>query len=141
MKIIIDTNLWVSFLINKKFDDLENLCLDESISVIYCDKIIKELIDVSSRNKIRKLGVEEKDVAKMLSLIITSCVKVTFENTAISVIRDPEDLYLLSLAEASDADFLITGDKDLLILRFHSRTQIVSYSEFAKLRSSKSLIY
>jgi len=136
VKIIIDTNLWVSFLINKKFDDLENLCLDESISVIYCDKIIKELIDVSSRNKIRKLGVEEKDVAKMLSLIITSCVKVTFENTAISVIRDPDDLYLLSLAEASDADFLITGDKDLLILRFHSGTQIVSYSEFAKLRST-----
>jgi putative PIN family toxin of toxin-antitoxin system len=76
VKIIIDTNLWISFLISKKLDDLENLCLGDGISVIYCDEIINELVDVSSREKIRKLGVEEKDIARKLPTPI-SCLPAT----------------------------------------------------------------
>jgi putative PIN family toxin of toxin-antitoxin system len=134
VKIIIDTNLWISFLISKKLDDLENLCLSDDVSVIYCDEIISELVDVSSRDKIRKLGVEEKDIARMLSLIITSCVRVSFENAAVSLVRDPDDIYLLSLADATSANFLLTGDKDLLVLQQHGNTEIISYSEFISKR-------
>ena len=44
--------------------------------------------------------------------------------------RDANDLYLLSLAETISADFILTGDKDLLTLQSHQRTQIVTYSVF-----------
>jgi hypothetical protein len=50
---------------------------------------------------------------------------------------DPTDDFLLALAEAGRADYLVTGDKSgLLSLARHAGTRIISASEFATLRSS-----
>lgn len=48
-------------------------------------------------------------------------------------IRDAKDLYLLSLAETVHADYILTGDKDLLVLEAHLLTRILTYSEFSSL--------
>ena len=41
--------------------------------------------------------------------------------------RDPGDNFLLAMAEASGADYLVTGDKrDLLVLKTHERTRILT---------------
>ena len=45
--------------------------------------------------------------------------------------RDPDDDPILMLAEETDAQYIITGDKDLLILKSHCKTRIVSPREFA----------
>ena len=39
---------------------------------------------------------------------------------------DPKDSYLLAMAEAGNADFLVTGDKELLSLKHHKSTRIVT---------------
>ena len=44
--------------------------------------------------------------------------------------RDPKDDYLLELALVSDADFLITGDKDLLDIKEIGNCQILTATEF-----------
>jgi uncharacterized protein len=44
--------------------------------------------------------------------------------------RDKKDNYLLALSKASKADYLITGDKDLLMLKVFRGTGIVKMSEF-----------
>ena len=47
---------------------------------------------------------------------------------------DPNDDFLLALAEAGAADFLVSGDKNgLLSLRKHKATKIVSPNSFAAL--------
>ena len=47
---------------------------------------------------------------------------------------DPHDDFLLALAEAASADYLVTGDKSgLLALRKHRRTRIVTARRFGKL--------
>jgi hypothetical protein len=52
---------------------------------------------------------------------------------------DPTDDFLLALAEAGKADYLVTGDKSgLLSLARHAGTRIISASEFATLSSSGS---
>jgi predicted nucleic acid-binding protein len=44
---------------------------------------------------------------------------------------DPHDNYLLAMAVAGSADFLVTGDKhDLLALKLHEGTKIVTVREF-----------
>ena len=48
-----------------------------------------------------------------------------------SVAPDPKDGYLLALAEAGQAEFLVTGDKELPALGSHKTTKIVSAREFA----------
>ena len=39
---------------------------------------------------------------------------------------DPKDSYLLALAEAGRAEFLVTGDKKLLALKHHQSTRIIA---------------
>jgi len=39
---------------------------------------------------------------------------------------DPKDSYLLAMIEASQAEFLVTGDKKLLSLKHHKAAQIVT---------------
>jgi putative PIN family toxin of toxin-antitoxin system len=129
LKIIIDANLWISFLIGKRLIDLKKLCFDENISVIACPKIVEEFIDVSSREKIRKY-IEQQNISDILTLIKVRCVADPVENVVMPDLRDPDDLYLLALADAVDADFLLTGDKDLLVLKRYNQTEIISYSEF-----------
>ena len=47
--------------------------------------------------------------------------------------RDPEDELFIAAALASDADYLITGDKDLLEEKPLASTRIVRPAEFARL--------
>jgi len=44
--------------------------------------------------------------------------------------RDDKDNFLLALAKDSNADFLITGDKDLLILKKFEDTSIVTIADY-----------
>ena len=47
----------------------------------------------------------------------------------VSLCRDAKDNYLLALAKDSDANFLLTGDKDLLEIAKFENTEIVTYQE------------
>lgn len=42
-------------------------------------------------------------------------------------------MYLLSLAETVNADYIITGDKDLLTLETHKEIKILNFTDFIKL--------
>jgi predicted nucleic acid-binding protein len=63
--------------------------------------------------------------------------KLTLQVERLPIVRrssDPEDDFLLALAQAGEADYLVTGDKaGLLALRRHSGTRIVTAAQFAKL--------
>jgi uncharacterized protein len=50
--------------------------------------------------------------------------------TKTEICRDPKDNFLLSLAADGNADFLLTGDKDLLDLEKFGETIIVTISDF-----------
>ncbi len=50
--------------------------------------------------------------------------------TTVSVCRDAKDNYLLALARDAKADYLITGDDDLLILLQFESTKIVTLKQF-----------
>jgi putative PIN family toxin of toxin-antitoxin system len=53
-------------------------------------------------------------------------------STITNLCRDEKDNYLLSLAIDSDADFLLTGDNDLLELVKLNNTNILKFTEFEK---------
>ena len=50
--------------------------------------------------------------------------------SSVSVRRDPKDDFLLSLAKDGKADYLITGDKDLLNLGKFKKTKILTITDF-----------
>ena len=129
MNIVIDTNLWISFLIGKKLSVLKTLLLSRKLAIFVCDDLIDEIKKVTSKTKILKY-ISEEDVIATLELIDTYCIHVVITKQAVYPVRDAKDVYLLSLAETVCADFILTGDKDLLTLSSHHQTKIVTHSTF-----------
>ena len=48
----------------------------------------------------------------------------------VNVCRDPKDNHILALAHEADANFIVTGDKDLLVLENYKETKIVTPADF-----------
>jgi putative PIN family toxin of toxin-antitoxin system len=129
-KVIIDTNLWISLLIGKRISAMRDLCNSKQLSIYVCEDLMAEFRKVSSSPKIKKY-VTQSHIAATLELMESSTVKRKLKTSAVAAtLRDAKDLYLLSLADTVSADYLITGDKDLLILQKHNQTRIVTFSEF-----------
>ena len=129
MNVIIDTNLWVSFAIGKKLSVMRTLLNRPEMEIFICKELLDEFASVSSRLKIRKY-VTSDIVQETRGLMEHFCHYVPINKKAVSSIRDKNDLWLLSFAETISADFIVTGDKDLLSLRVHRQTRIVTYNEF-----------
>lgn len=51
-------------------------------------------------------------------------------SSRVDICRDPNDNFLLELAEDGNADYLLTGDQDLLSIRKYGNTEIIKISEF-----------
>ncbi|MDF5739319.1 MULTISPECIES: putative toxin-antitoxin system toxin component, PIN family [unclassified Nostoc] len=128
IKIIIDTNLWISFMIGKELKQLQNLLLEERIQVVVSEEILEEIILVTQRPKLQKYFTLNK-VDELIQILrtISLFIDITPE---VSLCRDAKDNYLLALAKDSDANFLLTGDKDLLEIAKFEDTKIVTYQEF-----------
>jgi uncharacterized protein len=127
-KVIIDTNLWISFLIGKELQNLKDLIVNERLRLITSDQLVNELKIVTSRPKLLKYFDQDK-VDELISLLDIVSEKVKVKKIE-QICRDPKDDFLLALSKESKANFLITGDKDLLDLRIYGRTEILSVSKF-----------
>jgi putative PIN family toxin of toxin-antitoxin system len=131
-RIIIDTNLWISFLLSKKFKFIDKLLDSGKIELVFCDELLAELVDVVSRPKLREF-FSVNDWALVVEIIDRYAVHIPVISS-VTVCRDEKDNFLLSLAQDSKANYLLTGDKDLLILKTFGITQIVTIAEFQSIR-------
>lgn len=52
-KIILDTNLWISFLISKNFSQLDELIENKNITLVFSNELLEEFIEVVRRPKFK----------------------------------------------------------------------------------------
>ena len=130
IRVVIDTNVWISFLIGKTLAGLAEAIINESVTILFSEELIDELLEVLQRPKFEKYFSHE-DITELLSLI-----RITFKPVEITEhftsCRDPKDNFLLDLCVSGNADYLITGDDDLLSLTPFHGVEIISYSIFQK---------
>ncbi len=129
-RIIIDTNLWISFLITKDFTKLDEIIFSKHGILVFSQELLDEFLEVAKRPKFRRF-FSASDIEEILETIdeYADFVKV---QTQIEVCRDPKDNFLLSLSVDGNTDFLLTGDKDLLDLVKFGETSIITISDFLK---------
>ena len=132
MKVIFDNNIWISFLIGKRLSLLRPLLDYPSVEIYYCSQLETEFLDVAHRPKILKY-VGEAQIARVHQLMISRCRLAITSDTVVTPVRDPKDVYLLALADAIDADILVSGDSDLTDLGQHNRTRIIDFSTFVRM--------
>jgi len=128
-KIILDTNLWISFLISGDFSFLDSFVEKGVVKLIFSEELYSEFIEVSKRPKFKKY-FSENDIKRLTQVINThgALVSVT---TDIKKCRDPKDNFLLNLAIDSQADYLVTGDNDLLEIKSIGITKILTINDLA----------
>ncbi|MCF2503459.1 putative toxin-antitoxin system toxin component, PIN family [Dyadobacter sp. CY107] len=127
-KIILDTNLWISFLISKDFSKLDKILFSRKCRLVFSEELMQEFLQVAGRPKFKKYFSSD-DLEAILQSIeeFADFVHVT---TVTTLCRDPKDNFLLSLAIASKADYLLTGDTDLLDIKKITNTEILTISQF-----------
>ena len=133
-RIIIDTNLCLSFLISKKLNIIEQLIENKNIEIILSENLIDEIISVVNRPKFKKYFFQES-ILLLLNFFRADCFLAQVQ-TNISICRDEKDNFLLDLAIDGKADYLITGDKDLLVLEQIENTKIITMNQFIILTES-----
>ena len=129
-RVIFDTNVWVSFLIGKRLSNIQRYIADGTIKIITSDQLLNELKIVTKREKLKKY-FPKKSVEELISLLESIAENVEIKSVHF-LNRDPKDNFLLDLIEFSKADYLVTGDKDLLELNPFLTAQILTPTEFER---------
>jgi putative PIN family toxin of toxin-antitoxin system len=127
-RLIIDTNLWLSFLIKKDYIKLDEILSDELVTLLYSQQLIDEFIEVAQRPKFKKYFSN----ADLQQLLMGMSKRAHFieVSSIVDICRDPKDNFLLALAKDSKASHLLTGDNDLLVLKRFGKTKIMTLAEY-----------
>jgi len=131
INVIIDTNLFISFLIGKRLAGLKQTLIHSIVRLIFSEQNIEELKTVTGRPKFEKY-FNKNDVVDLIDLIYTigKIEKIIKEP---EICRDPKDNFLLALSDKGKADYLVTGDSDLLTIGEYKKTRIITIDKLEKI--------
>ena len=132
MRLILDTNILLSALLSplgapaKILDAWER----KAFTLVACEALIAELRDVAARPFFR--ARLRASASELLAAGLRDFSFFCRDLAPGPIAPDPKDSYLLALAEASHAEFLVTGDKGLLSLQRHKSTRIITPANMIK---------
>ena len=127
-KLILDTNLWISFLLTSNYTRLDQLLADNRATLLFSQELLNEFITVAQRPKFKKY-FSLTDLQTILSAIRPKA-EIIVVMSSVDLCRDPKDNFLLALALDGSATHLLTGDQDLLVLEKVGLTQILTLTDY-----------
>lgn len=130
IKVIFDTNVWISFLIGKQLSSIKEKIVSRHITIIVTEQLLSEIKLVTAREKLKKYFPKES-VLELIELLETIGELIKIKPTHFNS-RDPKDNFLLDLIDFSKADYLVTGDKDLIVLNPFKTATILTPADFEK---------
>ena len=136
MKIIFDTNIWISFLLGKRLVVLSEIFSKKDIEIYISKELIEEITLVACRSKFSN-KITRASLNNLLELLNVRCNNVSTDIGGEFLIRDEKDIFVLKMAKNIPADLIVTGDKDLLILSYLDETKIITFAEFKEKYLSK----
>lgn len=125
-KIILDTNVIVSSLIQKNYPFLiVDYCIDGNATICLSNQILQEYIAVLGRPKFARF-TDFKSNADFLITRLNELAEMHEPKIKLNIIADEPDNRLLELAQSCDADFIITGNTNDFTMNSHGKTKIVT---------------
>jgi putative PIN family toxin of toxin-antitoxin system len=128
-RFVVDNNILVSALLVKNSAPFQVISkIEERDVILYSEETLLELNQVLSRKKfIKYFAIEEKQAFIFKLLEKAELVEI---EESINICRDPKDDKFLELAVSGKADFIITGDQDLLVLNPFRNIEIITANDF-----------
>ncbi|HRN69394.1 MAG TPA: putative toxin-antitoxin system toxin component, PIN family [Promineifilum sp.] len=141
MRALLDTNIYISYLLTPQHTGAVQAIFAalgrNQFTLLLPEEVVDEIPDVIS-NRPHLMGrVGSDKLTTFLELLRTVAEEIPrIEQTIPAIARDAKDDYLLTYAAIGQADYLVTGDKDLLVLEEIAGVKIVSTVAFADLLSA-----
>lgn len=136
MRVVLDTNVLVSGLISPHGSPSQIITqwFKGDFTLLYTAAMLEELEDVVNRAWLKARLVETPDrIADLLEAVtVFGELVVGYVNVA-GAIADPFDEMFLACVTLGEADYLVTGDKELLALNIFGKTKIVSPARFLQI--------
>ena len=128
IRVIIDTNIWISSLIGRQLNSLRELLSYPTIELVVTERLMQEVLLVARRPKFAKYFRSE-DVEQLQKWMSQNMTNVSLGKIPARC-RDPKDDYLLELAIQSKAIYLVSGDSDLLEMGTIGECRIMTVRQF-----------
>ena len=141
VRAVIDTNIWVSALLNPHGypAKLRKAFEEGLIEVIISEPILEEIADVLNRPRIKdKYGITEADIRELLILVEERSEHVLISGD-VNICRDRDDNLIIETAIKGNAKYLVSRDDDVKmdtkITEFLSGSgiSVLSVAKFLKL--------
>lgn len=110
--IILDTNIWISYLLSRRYDILTTIILSNKLDIVTCNNLIDEISEVLQREKFRRY-INKKEVSEAIKIHIKLCRFIEVQMKT-DYLTDKKDNYLIDLYQTVGATLLVTGDKQVL---------------------------
>lgn len=141
MRVLLDTNIFISYLLTPhhggSVQSIINAFKEGRFTLLLPVAVLEEIDNVVSHRPhlIKKISAEA--LTSFLEILESTAEIVPAIGETIPAIgRDVKDDYLLAYAVVGQADYLVTGDKDLLVLEEIAGVKIISTVVFAELLSA-----
>lgn len=131
MKVVLDTNVLMSALGTRGVcEALFELCL------LRCELFVSQpMLDELSEHLHDKFGLPRPEVRRVKAFLKKQLHQVQPASLPTGACRDVDDLMVLGTAQAAGADYLVTGDRDLLVIKQYQGTIIIAPRPFYALLS------
>ena len=140
MRVLFDANIFISYLLFPKnsgvIRSIFNSLIQNQFTLILPEPLLDEVSMAVTHRPQLATRLSQKQLSQFLvtlKSLSTSVPLITDPIPAIS--RDQKDDYLISYAIIGEADYLVTGDKDLLVLKKIGNLQIITPTKFVQLIS------
>ncbi|MCO5220746.1 MAG: putative toxin-antitoxin system toxin component, PIN family [Thermomicrobiales bacterium] len=140
-RVVVDANIFISYLLVANDSSGTIVQTFESISsgryrLVRSDRLIAEIRKSVEHKPTLRARISDEDLEVLISLIEEVSIPSYRDPDAevLHLLRDRKDNYLLEMAYDTDADYIVSGDRDLLDIRDQlERPRILTAREFLEL--------
>ena len=125
---ILDSNIWISYVITKQLQTLVAIILNHKLTVLTNEHLVKEIQGVLLRPKFKKY-LKQSDIKELMTLHLKLCHLVRTDETS-NQLSDFKDNFLLDLYNNGKATVLVSGDKEFLREARELNYRVMTLREF-----------
>lgn len=137
IRAVLDTNIVISGIFwrgNPR--DVLRAGVEGDFTLLLSPDLASELQDVVAREKFAKLRAALGKTSEEIVADLQATAEMTTPAEVPSdAVRDPDDVAVLACAIGGNANYVVTGDDDLLTLKAYEKVEIVTPAEFLAILS------
>ena len=131
LRLVLDTNILVSAIISSgKPRKLFKMGINRKYKILISKETLDELSEVLQRQKFKMSGEE---IIQIISALMKTGENVHVKSNFKVIRNDPDDNIIINVAYDGEADYIVSGDKDIKDLKHFQKIKIVSVDEIMKI--------